>query len=106
MSRGAAGNWKIVLALLLGVAIAFPAGMYFAGSEQAAPPPAAEPASSGTRTRNLYSPAILSDPAFRTQQRELVETLESHCHKTGQNCAEAAQARRWFDRNEADAARR
>ena len=48
--------------------------------------------------RDLYSPSIASDPAFRAQQRKNVEALEQHCQTTREMCAEARAARAAFER--------
>ena len=84
---------KLGLALLLGAAIAFPAGMMVAGwrtgSERAGPP---APRASAAR-RDMFSPSISGDPAFVARQREGVEALERYCARTGETCAEARAAR-------------
>ena len=83
---------KLGVALLLGAAIAFPAGMMLAGSRDGSedtPAPRRESAS----VRDVYSPAIRSDPWFLERQREGVEALERHCAQSGENCAVARAAR-------------
>lgn len=84
---------KLGLALLLGAAIAFPAGMMVAGwgGGGAAPAPAAPP--SDAAGPNMFSPSVRSDPWFLARQREGVEALERHCARTGEMCAEAHAAR-------------
>ena len=83
------------LAALLGAAIAFPAGMMFAGSE-ASREPRREPAA-GAAMPNFYSPKVLDDPYFVEQQRRNVEALEQQCRESGKMCYEAREARRWLD---------
>jgi hypothetical protein len=83
---------RLGLALLVGAAIAFPAGMRVAGSRsgrERAHPPARRPAPQ----RNMFSPSIRSDPWFVERQREGVEALEQHCARTGASCPEARAAR-------------
>ena len=79
-------------ALLLGAAVAFPAGMMFGGQERGDEPTAAR-VPEGAATRAVYSPDVLRDPWFIERQRENVEALEEHCRQTGEMCAEARQAR-------------
>jgi hypothetical protein len=43
--------------------------------------------------RAIYSPRIKDDPYFLEQQRKGIEALEAECHRTGEFCAEARQAR-------------
>lgn len=84
-------------ALLVGVALAFPAGLMVARWADA---PDERPAARLTGTadrRNVYSPAVSSDPWFVEQQRAGIEALEDHCRSTGQNCDEARELRRWLD---------
>lgn len=87
----------LVCALLLGAAVALPAGMMLGGigggkqQVRAVPPPATATA------RAVYSPRVLSDPYFLEQQRKGVEALEAHCRQTGEMCAEARAGRRWLD---------
>lgn len=84
---------KLGLALLLGAAIAFPAGLMVAGSRT--PPDGARPAARGDAAmRDMFSPSVRSDPWFLARQREGVEALERHCARTGESCAEARAARR------------
>jgi hypothetical protein len=84
-------------ALLLGAAVAFPAGMLFAGRQQQGQEPAGAPLE-GAAARAVYSPALLRDPWFRDQQRKNVEALESHCRGTGELCDEARSARSAYER--------
>jgi hypothetical protein len=79
-------------ALLLGAAIAFPAGLVLGGrgERQVSPAPRAQ----GGPFRDAYSPTIFKDPSFLDQQRLNVETLEQACRSSGAFCAEAAQGRR------------
>jgi hypothetical protein len=84
---------KFGLALLLGAAIAFPAGMMVAGSRNGSD--GARPAAPrDAAMRNMFSPSVRSDPWFLARQREGVEALESYCARTGASCAEARAARR------------
>jgi len=80
------------LALLLGAAVALPAGFWLGrlGSDAGIPRAAAgDPA-----RRDVFSPSVRSDPYFLEQQREGVAALERHCAQTGESCAEARAARR------------
>ncbi len=84
---------KFGLALLVGAALAFPAGMMVAGwhrgeRRSVPPPPRGEAA-----MRDMFSPSVRSDPWFLDRQREGVEALERYCARTGQSCAEARAAR-------------
>jgi len=88
---------KLGLALLVGAAIAFPAGMMVAGPRGT--PDRVSPASpAATRetapVRDVFSPSISGDPWFIARQRENVEALERHCAGTRELCAEARAARR------------
>jgi len=83
------------LAALLGAAIAFPAGMMFAGGDEA--DGTRRQPSSGAAMRKFYSPKVLDDPYFVEQQRRNVEALELQCSESGEMCYEAKQARRWLD---------
>ena len=85
---------KLGLALLVGAAIAFPAGMMVAGSRGPADRPAAAPRPDAAATRNMFSPSIRRDPWFLDRQREGIEALERYCAQTGENCSEARAARR------------
>ena len=89
---------KLGCALLVGAALAFPAGLMVA--RLGADPPDSRRAGprGGAAVRDVYSPAMRSDPWFLDRQREGVEALESHCRRTGETCAEAREARRWLDR--------
>lgn len=79
-------------ALLLGAAIAFPAGILLGGGG-AEPQGSPAPNASGGPFRRVYSPAIFKDPSFLEQQRENVETLEQACRSSGDFCAESRLAR-------------
>jgi len=83
-------------ALALGVAVAFPAGMIFAGRGEPERRPQADSAEPAER-RQVFSPKVLEDPHFRAQQRRNVEALEQHCQETGELCAEAEGARAWLE---------
>jgi hypothetical protein len=84
---------KLGIALLLGAAIAFPAGMMVAGS-RSEPDGAPAAARRDAPMRKMFSPSVRSDPWFLARQREGVEALESYCARTGASCAEARAARR------------
>lgn len=85
---------KLGLALLVGAAIAFPAGMMVAGPrgtpDRVSPVVPRETAP----VRDVFSPSISDDPWFLARQRENVEALERHCAGTRELCAEARAARR------------
>ena len=85
---------KLGLALLLGAAIAFPAGMMVAGSRGGPDRPAAATRRDAAVVRDVFSPSIRDDPWFLDRQREGVEALERHCAQTGESCPEARAARR------------
>lgn len=85
---------KLGAALLLGAVLAFPAGMMVAGSDgggEVRPPASDRPAGA---VRDVFSPALRSDPWFIERQREGVAALEQHCAQSGENCPEARAARR------------
>ena len=79
--------------LLIGMAVAFPAGLMLAGGGDDKP---AGRAGSATM-REVYSPEILDDPWFVEQQRANIEALERTCRETGEMCGEAREARRWLE---------
>jgi hypothetical protein len=87
---------KYAAALLVGAALAFPAGMMVAGSRSAPGHAVADhrPAGAG---RNMFSPSVRTDPYFLEQQRKGVDALERFCARTGESCAEARAARRRID---------
>ncbi|HEY6816687.1 MAG TPA: hypothetical protein VI168_14200 [Croceibacterium sp.] len=89
---------RLALALLVGAALAFPAGLLVAGlgDDPADDRPRAR-AAAAPAVRDVYSPALRSDPWFIERQRAGIEALESHCRESGENCAEARAARRWLD---------
>jgi hypothetical protein len=83
---------KLGCALLLGAAVAFPAGLMVAGSRDGAD--RADTAARGdAAVRDVFSPSIRRDPWFLERQREGVEALERHCERTGESCPEARAAR-------------
>ena len=104
--RATAREWqRLGCAAVLGAIIAFPAGVLFSGrgpvrqetaesKATGAPPRPAE-------ARKPYSPNVLSDPYVLQQHQEIVEQLERSCRQTGENCAEAKQARRYLRDREA-----
>ena len=84
---------RLAAALLLGAAIAFPAGVMVASrTETAAAPMRTAPAA----MRDIFSPTIRNDPYFLGRQRQGMEALEAHCRRTGEMCTEARAARRRF----------
>jgi hypothetical protein len=84
---------RTAAALLIGAAIAFPAGMMLAGRSAEPPRTAAQAVPA---TRQVFSPRVLSDPYFLDQQRRGIETLEARCREAGELCAEARAGRRWL----------
>ena len=78
-------------ALLIGAGVAFPAGWMVAGLSNG---PSAPLHSGPAGVRDVYSPALRSDPWFLEKQREGYEALERQCRQTGEYCAEAREARR------------
>ena len=85
---------KLGCALLIGMAVAFPAGLMLAGGEDEE----RTSRNGGSATmRNVYSPRILDDPYFIEQQRTNIEALERICRESGEMCAEARAARRSFE---------
>ncbi len=82
-------------ALLLGAAVAFPAGLLLGGGGGDG---ARAPAPRGSAAvRDAFSPRVQSDPYFLDRQRDNVAALEAHCEETGELCAEAGAARRRSD---------
>ena len=92
---------KLALALLVGAAIAFPAGMMVAGSRNGSGRAPTAPAQEAGAVRDMFSPSISGDPTFVARQREGVEALERYCARTGESCAEARAARRMLAELEA-----
>ena len=86
---------KLGLALLVGAAIAFPAGMMVAGSRSVSDGSNPGPAQrrNAAYGRDMFSPSIRNDPWFLERQREGVEALEGYCARTGESCPEARAAR-------------
>jgi ABC-type sugar transport system substrate-binding protein len=82
---------RLVGALLLGAALALPAGMMLARRD--APERAPARASQAAAVRKVFSPSVRDDPYFLGKQREGVEALEAYCRRSGEMCAEAKQAR-------------
>ena len=81
--------------LLLGLVLAFVAGIWVGGSGTAEPGDDRTPQPAATR--EVYSPKVLDDPWFLDRQRTNVEALERECAERGKLCAEARAARRWLD---------
>jgi hypothetical protein len=84
---------RLGCAFLIGVALAFPAGLMLAPRPQPDRAPAASAGARSPGLSNPYSPTIAHDPYVVEQQRKGVEALERSCRETGQYCAEAAQLR-------------
>jgi len=92
----------VVCAVLVGASIALPLGVMLGAGKtdtSTAPPYGGSP-KTGATTRAIYSPKVLSDPAFLAQQRRGVAALEEHCHATGKMCVEARAARKWLTKND------
>ena len=85
---------KLGLAVLLGAAIAFPAGLMVAGSRDGLDRSRPAAPRRDAPMRDMFSPSVRSDPWFLERQREGIEALEQYCAQTGQSCAEARAARR------------
>jgi hypothetical protein len=99
---------RLGCAAALGAIVAFPAGVVFSEREsvQSEAPDSKTTTGSALRnteagTLNPYAPNILSDPYIVRRQREMVKALEIYCRKTGKDCVEANQARRYLDQREA-----
>ena len=85
---------RLATALLLGAAIAFPAGLWVAGQREPGERPAPQTAAA---RRAMFSPDIRGDPYVQDQLRQQVEALEAHCRRTGKMCREARAARTRMD---------
>src|SRR6188768_4102830 len=92
---------KLGLALLVGAAIAFPAGMMVAGSSGGSARADRATPRDAPAVRNVFSPSIRGDPWFVERQREGIEALEAYCARTGESCPEARAARRGLAEMEA-----
>ena len=77
-------------ALLVGAALAFPAGIWVAGGDKTERLVTRRPQAD---RRAVFSPDVRGDPYVLDQLRQQVETLEAHCRRTGEMCAEARGAR-------------
>jgi hypothetical protein len=84
---------RLAAGLLLGAAIAFPLGLWVA-SERDPPPPRERP---HAEMRRMFSPDVRGDPYVLDQLQQQVETLEAHCRRSGEMCAEARGARARYD---------
>jgi len=95
---------QIGCVMLLTAAVAFPAGLWVAGTgrEDATTSQVPAPRRSGSPVRNPYSATIRNDPFVLDRQRELVEALERACRQPGTQCPEARGARRYLDRHAAE----
>jgi hypothetical protein len=94
MTRGE--TIRLAVALLLGMAIAFPVARLVRGDE----PVPVQVTASDPGFRQVYSPRVLSDPHFLAQQRRNVEVLEQDCRARGEHCAAAKDARRWLEQHD------
>ena len=92
---------KLGLALLVGAAIAFPAGLMVAGSQNGLSGLRPAAPRRDAAMRDMFSPSVRSDPWFLERQREGLAALERYCARTGESCAEARAARRRLDELEA-----
>ena len=97
-------DWRAIgCAALVGASIALPLGMAIGGEEL--PPDNARSPNASSRgqppARNIYSPAVTSDPYVIEQQRRVAEALEMSCRQSGRLCAEAEQARLRIEEAEA-----
>ena len=81
---------RLAAALLLGAALAFPAGLWVAGRNPPEPPRARRPQA---EMRAVFSPDVRGDPYVLDQLQHQVETLEAYCRSAGKMCAEARGAR-------------
>src|SRR5688572_5382412 len=87
---------RLVAALVVGAALAFPVGLWVAGSgDDAATSRVGR--SRAAVGRAMYYPSIRDDPYFLEQQRKGIEALEAECRRTGAFCAEAREARRGLE---------
>lgn len=82
---------RLAAALLIGAALAFPAGLWVAGRGDVVEPPTRQPRAD---RRAVFSPDVRGDPYVLDQFRQQVEALEAHCRRSGEMCAEARAARR------------
>ncbi|HYD24867.1 MAG TPA: hypothetical protein VEB68_08710 [Croceibacterium sp.] len=80
---------RLAVGLLVGGAIAFPAGLWLGGSDDPQAPRDRPPA----EMRRVFSPDVRGDPYVLAQLKQQVEALEAHCRATGEMCAEARGAR-------------
>ena len=92
---------RLAGALILGAALAFPAGLWLASEPQRAAESLAPPARAELG-RAIYSPRIKEDAYFLDRQRKGIEALEAECRRTGAFCAEARQARRGLEERTGD----
>ena len=84
---------RLVAALLIGAALAFPVALWITDDRDGAgrSRERRRPVAVG---RAMFNPNIRDDPYFLEQQRKGIEALEAECRRTGAFCAEARQARR------------
>jgi hypothetical protein len=90
---------RLAGALLLGAALAFPAGLWLAGGGEGADSLRVQALA---ERRDVFSPSVRDDPYVLDAQRANVAALEAHCRRTGEGCAEARQARAWLNEQAAD----
>jgi hypothetical protein len=84
------------MALLLGAAVALPAGLWLGRQEaRSVRTVSVAPA----QMRRVFSPQVLSYPYFLDRQRKNTAALERQCTERGTFCAEAAAGRVWLDRH-------
>ena len=77
-------NWpQIGCVMLLTAAVAFPAGLWMAGStdQSAGAPKVSAPRRPGSPVRNPYSATIRNDPYVLDAQRAVVEAMERACDR-------------------------
>ena len=90
-------------AAFVGAAVAFPAGVIFAGRDSIrksdGPEARRDDPSPKASFRNVYSPQIHNDPYVEHQWQKGVEALEAECRHSGKRCTEARAARRWLSEN-------
>jgi hypothetical protein len=87
---------RLAAGLLLGAAVAFPAGLWVAGQREAAAPTRARPRPHA-EMRRMFSPDVRGDPYVLDQLEQQVEALEGYCREAGKLCAEARGARARYE---------
>jgi hypothetical protein len=93
---------RLAFALIIGAALAFPAGVMFGEREPASVktsgPPASGNRAATNKVRNVYSPTIYDDPYVQDQLRRMIGALEAQCRSQRERCSEARQTRLWMER--------